>query len=167
MTDQIVIVGASLAGLSAAETIRSQGYTGRLTMIGDEPYRPYDRPPLSKMVAIGRVPASQTTLPQRFTRGSNVDWRLGVAASGLDLDRHEIQLADGQTVPFDRVLLATGTRARGWLNPDQAKLDGVITLRGRDDAEQLSSRLAARPRRSLEVLRTQGYGISLDVEVVL
>ncbi len=151
MTDKIVIVGASLSGLSAAEAMRAQGYTGRLTIIGDEPYLPYDRPPLSKAVAMGRVSASQTTLPRRFTRGDDVEWRLGIAASGLDLDKRQVQLADGQTVPFDRVLLATGTRARGWSNPGQAKLDGVITLRGRDDAEQFSLRLAARPRRVLVI----------------
>lgn len=151
MTEQIVVVGASLAGLSAAEAMRATGYTGRLTMIGDEPYLPYDRPPLSKMVATGSVPASGTRLPRHFTRGDDVDWRLGVAASGLDLDRREVRLADGDSVSFDRVLLATGTRARAWFDPEQANLDGVLTLRGRDDAEQLSARLAARPRRVLVI----------------
>src|SRR5215467_12500494 len=75
----IVIVGASLAGLSAAETLRAEGFGGSLTLIGDEPYLPYDRPPLSKAVLTGWIPAAHTTLPRRETL-ADVEWRLGVAA---------------------------------------------------------------------------------------
>ena len=150
MISRIVIVGASLAGLRAAETLRAEGFRGQVTVVGDEPYLPYDRPPLSKAVMAGRFPASHTFLPRRFTLGEgDVDWRLGVAATGLDMGKKEVQLADGQTIPFDRLLIATGTRARPWHNPDEAKLDGVMTLRGRDDAEKLCARLAAKPKRVL------------------
>jgi NADPH-dependent 2,4-dienoyl-CoA reductase/sulfur reductase-like enzyme len=145
---RIVIVGASLAGLRAAETLRTEGFTGPLTLIGEEPYLPYDRPPLTKAVLTGWVPAEHTQLPRREPL-ADVEWRLGVAATGLDLPAKQVRLADGHTVAFDRLLVTTGTRARPWPNPAEASLKGVFTLRGRDDAQRLRQRLAARPRRVL------------------
>jgi NADPH-dependent 2,4-dienoyl-CoA reductase/sulfur reductase-like enzyme len=145
---RIVIVGASLAGLCAAERLRAEGFTGSLTLIGDEPDLPYDRPPLSKAVLTGLIPAGHTQLPRWATRTS-VEWRLGVAAAGLDYPGKRVHLADGSSVPYDRLLVATGTRARPWPNPAEASLDGVFTLRGRDDARRLRERLAARPGRVL------------------
>jgi NADPH-dependent 2,4-dienoyl-CoA reductase/sulfur reductase-like enzyme len=147
---RIVIVGASLAGLRAAEDLRAEGFTGRLTIVGDEPYLPYDRPPLSKAVLAGKVPADHTTLP-RIRTLVDVEWRLGVAATGLDLARYQVCLADGGRIDFDRMLIATGTRARPWHDAEQARLDGVFTLRGRDDAERLQRRLSARPSRVLVI----------------
>lgn len=129
---RIVIVGASLAGLRAAETLREQGFTGSLTVVGDEPRPPYDRPPLSKQVLLGKSPANTTALPMR--RDPDADWRLGVAATGLDPLEKRVTLADGESLPFDRLLIATGTRARPWPNPDEASLDGVFTLRTSDEA---------------------------------
>jgi NADPH-dependent 2,4-dienoyl-CoA reductase/sulfur reductase-like enzyme len=146
----IAIVGASLAGLSAAETLRAEGFAGRITVIGDEPHLPYDRPPLSKAALIGRFPPKHTMLPRKQTR-ADVDWRLGVPAAALDLAGKRVHLADGQTVPYDRILIATGTRARPWHVPDEARLDGVFMLRGLDDAERLHARLASRPRRVLVI----------------
>src|SRR5712692_2963226 len=116
---RIVIVGASLAGLSAAGTLRAEGFTGPVTLIGDEPYLPYDRPPLSKAVPIGWIPAEHTQLPRRETL-RDVEWRLGVGATRLDLSAKRVHLADGHTVAFDRLLIATGTRARPWHNPAEA-----------------------------------------------
>jgi NADPH-dependent 2,4-dienoyl-CoA reductase/sulfur reductase-like enzyme len=147
---RIVIVGASLAGLRAAEGLRAEGFTGRLTIVGDEPYLPYDRPPLSKAVLAGKIPADHTTLPRLRTL-ADVEWRLGVAATKLDLTRYQVGLADGRALEFDRMLIATGTRARPWHDAEQARLDGVFTLRGRDDAERLQRRLAARPSRVLVI----------------
>jgi NADPH-dependent 2,4-dienoyl-CoA reductase/sulfur reductase-like enzyme len=147
---RIVIVGASLAGLSAAETLRAEGFRGSLTVIGDEPYLPYDRPPLSKAVLTGWIPAEQTDLPRLKTL-ADVEWRLGVAATGLDLWQKQVILANGHTVAYDRLLIATGTRARPWFNQAEADLDGVFTLRGRDDAQLLRQRLAAGPRRVLVI----------------
>lgn len=81
----VVIVGASLAGLRAAEALRKGGFGGRLTLVGDEPYEPYDRPPLSKQVLAGRIPPESTALPQ--DSGLEAEWRLGTPAVGLDPPR--------------------------------------------------------------------------------
>ncbi|MEU0006007.1 FAD-dependent oxidoreductase [Streptomyces sp. NPDC006314] len=142
---RIVIVGASLAGLRAAETLRAEGFTGSLTMIGDEPYEPYDRPPLSKAVLLGKASPLHTELPHR--REIDAKWRLGVAATGLDLAAKRVLLADGDEVEYDRLLIATGVRARPWPKEEEARLDGVCLLRTRDDAAGLYQRLKAGPRR--------------------
>ncbi|GAA2658217.1 NAD(P)/FAD-dependent oxidoreductase [Streptomyces lunalinharesii] len=146
---RIVVVGASLAGLRAAETLRDQGFTGSLTMIGDEPYEPYDRPPLSKQALLGRARPEDTALPRR--RDIDADWRLGVAAEGLDRDAEQVRLANGDTVPYDRLLIATGTRARPWIHPEEAALDGVFVLRTRDDSAQLQRKLTAGVSRVLVI----------------
>src|SRR3954452_3672847 len=112
---RIVIVGESLAGTRAAGALRYQGFTGSLTVIGDESAEPYDRPPLSKQVLDGWVPAEHTGLPRRGA--IEADWRLGVAATGLDLADKQVRLADGSSVGFDRLLITTGGRARPWPRP--------------------------------------------------
>ncbi|MFE3525469.1 NAD(P)/FAD-dependent oxidoreductase [Streptomyces sp. NPDC059161] len=146
---RIVVVGASLAGLRAAETIRDKGFTGQLTMIGDEPHEPYDRPPLSKGVLLGKSTAERTALPRRRT--IDAEWRLGVPAVGLDMAARRVKLADGDEVPYDRLLIATGVRARPWPNAAESELDGVFVLRTRDDGAALARRLDARPRRVLVI----------------
>ncbi|MGA4948346.1 NAD(P)/FAD-dependent oxidoreductase [Streptomyces lydicamycinicus] len=146
---RIVIVGASLTGLRAAERLRAEGFTGSLTLVGEEPQPPYDRPPLSKQVLLGKVPAGHTGLPQR--RELDARWKLGVRATGLDPVEKRVLLADGAEVPFDRLLIATGTRARPWPHPAEAALDGVFTLRTSDDARRLAERLDAGPRRVLVI----------------
>ncbi|MGW7313046.1 NAD(P)/FAD-dependent oxidoreductase [Streptomyces sp. NPDC054865] len=146
---RIVVVGASLAGLRAAETMRDKGFTGSLTMIGDEPYEPYDRPPLSKQVLLGKATADHTALPRR--RDIGAEWRLGVPASGLDMAGRRVLLADGGAVEYDRLLIATGVRARPWPNEEEGALSGVFVLRTRDDAVALERSLAAGPRRVLVI----------------
>src|SRR5262245_47795303 len=89
---RVVIRGASLAGLRAGEALRKEAFTGHLSLIGDERYRPYDRPPLSKQVLAGRVPAEHTTLPQLHKL--HAYWHLGVPATGLDLSNRRVHLAD-------------------------------------------------------------------------
>jgi NADPH-dependent 2,4-dienoyl-CoA reductase/sulfur reductase-like enzyme/ferredoxin len=136
---RIVIVGASLAGLRAAEALREEGYAGSLTLIDDETYGPYDRPPLSKGALSGHIRPDATGLPRRDDLDAR--WRLGVRATGLDLPARRVQLSDGTTVPFDRLLIATGVRARPWPDPVEAALDGMFVLRTRDDAVALQHRL--------------------------
>src|ERR1700736_5685502 len=146
---RIVIVGASLAGLRGAEGLREAGFSGPLTIIGDEQHEPYDRPPLSKQVLKGWVPADHTKLPRM--RAVDADWRLGVAATGLDRANKHVVLADGNKVPYDRLLIATGVRSRQWFNAEEAKLEGLFTLRTSDDAARLQAALKARPGRVLIV----------------
>jgi NADPH-dependent 2,4-dienoyl-CoA reductase/sulfur reductase-like enzyme/ferredoxin len=146
---RVVIVGASLAGLRAAEALRAEGFTGSLTIVGDEPEEPYDRPPLSKQVLTGMEPADATALPR--LRNVDAEWRLGVAATGLDVAGKRVLLADGGFVGFDRVLIATGVRARSWPNPAEAALDGVFSVRVPADARRLRAALEAGPRRVLVI----------------
>jgi NADPH-dependent 2,4-dienoyl-CoA reductase/sulfur reductase-like enzyme len=146
---RIVIVGASLAGLRGAEALRKEGFKGHLTIIGDEPDEPYDRPPLSKQVQKGWVSADHTKLPR--LREIDAEWRLGVAATGLDRARGVVRLANGDEVPGDRLLIATGVRSRAWPNPAEAALEGVYTLRTNRDAARLRAALAGKPRRVLVI----------------
>jgi len=148
-TGRVVIVGASLAGLRAAEALRAEGFTGSLTLVGDEPEEPYDRPPLSKQVLTGMETADDTALPR--LRRLDAEWRLGVAATGLDLAGKRVLLADGAAVPFDRLLIATGVRARGWPNAAEAALRGVFSIRVPADARNVREALEAGPRRVLVI----------------
>ena len=146
---RVVIVGASLAGLRAAEALRAGGFTGPLTLVGGELLEPYDRPPLSKQVLLGGADAGSTTLPRACDL--KAEWRLGVPAEGLDVPGKRVRLAGGEEIAFDRLLIATGTRARPWPNVREAALDGVFVLRTSDDAAALRRELAARPRRVLVI----------------
>ncbi|MFF5563483.1 NAD(P)/FAD-dependent oxidoreductase [Streptomyces sp. NPDC012623] len=146
---RVVIVGASLAGLRAAETLRDEGFVGSLTLVGEETQPPYDRPPLSKQVLLGRTGAADVGLPGR--REIHADWRLGVRAERVDRVGRRVVLAGGERLPFDRLLIATGTRARPWPNAAEARLDGVLTLRTSEDAAALTARLDAGPRRVLVI----------------
>ncbi|MBM4796407.1 FAD-dependent oxidoreductase [Streptomyces sioyaensis] len=147
--ERIVVVGASLAGLRAAEALRDEGFTGELTLIGDEPHAPYDRPPLSKAVLSGWLTTDHTELPR--VRDIAARWLLGTSATGLDLRARRVELADGRQVAYDRLLIATGTRARPWPQQQGGTLHGVHVLRTRDDADRLRTALAAGPGRVLVI----------------
>jgi NADPH-dependent 2,4-dienoyl-CoA reductase/sulfur reductase-like enzyme len=144
----IVVVGASLAGLRGAEALRRGGYDGPLTLVGDEPHRPYDRPPLSKHVLAGELEPDATALPHLVSLRAR--WRLGQPATGLDRARRTIRLADGGDIPYAKLLIATGTRARPWPGPG-ADLGGVFTIRSREDAAALRRALARPPKNVLVI----------------
>jgi len=150
---RVVIVGASLAGQRAAERLRLEGFGGTITMIGDEPHEPYDRPALSKQVLLGMAPANQTRLPRLVDLGAGgkVEWRLGVAAVGLDRRHREVLMADGSRVAYDRLLISTGVRNRPWFVPEQAAFAGVAGVRTSGDGARLQALLAARPSHVLVI----------------
>lgn len=130
---RVVVVGASLAGLRAAEALRGGGFAGRLTIVGDEVHAPYDRPPLSKAVLAGTADREDVVLAS--LAALDAQWRLGVAAVRLDLRCRRVVLADGTYETFDGLVLATGARARRL--PGAEQIDGVHVLRTLDDALQL------------------------------
>src|SRR5262245_5584878 len=108
-----VIVGASLAGAKAAQTLREEGFTGRVVLIGDEPVRPYERPPLTKEFLAGKDPIEKTYVHEESWYADNdVDLRLGTAVTAIDRTAHEVVLADGTRVGYTKLLLTTGASAR-------------------------------------------------------
>ena len=145
MLRRIAIVGASLAGLRAAETVRARGFDGELTLVGDEPHRPYDRPPLSKQVLQGTVEPEQVFFRRKDGYDAlALDMRLGVRATSLDLRTRRVTLADGTCADYDRLIIATGARARTL--PGIAPRAGLLVLRGLDDAIALRRELLHAPR---------------------
>ena len=143
--DSVVIVGASLAGLRAAETFRSEGFDGTITIIGDEQHLPYDRPPLSKQVLAGEWEPERTNLMEERHEAMNLDWRLGVRATGLDVASKTVALDDGSTITSDGVLIATGASPR--LLPGTPDLQGIHVLRTLDDSLALRADLERTPQR--------------------
>ncbi|WP_030040906.1 NAD(P)/FAD-dependent oxidoreductase [Streptomyces resistomycificus] len=135
----VAVVGASLAGLSAARSLRKQGYDGRLVVIGEELHRPYDRPPLSKEFLAGILGEAELAL-ESADEDLAAEWLLGVRATGLDHTERAVRLADGREVRADGVVIATGAAARTL--PGSEGLAGVHTLRTLDDARALRGELA-------------------------
>jgi 3-phenylpropionate/trans-cinnamate dioxygenase ferredoxin reductase component len=141
-SSRIVVVGASLAGLRAAEEIRIAGFDGPVTVVGAEPHAPYDRPPLSKQVLRGDWPVERTALAVTAEGGLDaldLDWRLGERATALDLAGRTVTLAGGGTVPWDGLVVATGAAPREL--PGTADLAGVHTLRTVDDCLAIRAEL--------------------------
>ena len=143
--DRIVVVGASLAGLRACESLRAAGYGGTITVIGAESHQPYDRPPLSKALLKGDSEPDRILLrkPEALA-GLELDLRLGVAAIALDVAGRAVTLQTGEVVAGDGVVIATGSAPRPL--PNQPELDGVTMLRTLDDSLDLRRRLAGQPR---------------------
>ena len=139
---RLVIVGASLAGLRAAQAARAAGHEGGIGMVGREPHLPYTRPPLSKELLQGTQEIEDSALQ---IGELDVEWRLGVPATGLDRASRRVQLGDGSEVPYDRLILATGCRARTWDGPG-SDLRGVHTLRELEDAVALRTALSSSRR---------------------
>jgi NADPH-dependent 2,4-dienoyl-CoA reductase/sulfur reductase-like enzyme len=142
---RIVVAGASAAGLATAETLRREGYDGTLTLVGDEPHPPYDRPPLSKQFLTGQWDTGQLALRTEADLDAlGLDLRLGVAATRLDPATRSVRLSDGSTVSYDGLVIATGVRPRRLPGRD------AQVLRSLDDALALRERLG--PGRRLVVV---------------
>ena len=137
-----VIVGASLAGAKAAETLRKEGFAGRVTLIGDELHRPYERPPLSKGYLLGSAERESVFVhPATWYAEHDVDLRLGTRATAVDARGHEVHLADGDPLRYAALLLATGSEPVRLTIPG-ADLDGVRYLRRLEDSEALKAAFA-------------------------
>jgi NADPH-dependent 2,4-dienoyl-CoA reductase/sulfur reductase-like enzyme len=169
--DSVLIVGGGAAGLAAAETLRSEGYAGALTMVCDEPELPYDRPPLSKQVLTGAWEAERT----RFREAGHYA-ELGIRlvrgrAGALDADGRTVYLSDGYPLRFDGLIIATGVRPRRL--PAGHELAGVHVLRDHPDVAALRAAFANTPRvvivgggfLGMEVAAA-ARGLGLDVTVV-
>ena len=143
--ETVVIVGASLAGIRCAEALRRQGFDGRLVLVGDEPHRPYDRPPLSKEVLRGERAPEQLALvkPESFD-ALRLELHLGQRATALDLAARRVRLESGAELAYDGLVIATGARARAL--PGAPPLAGIHVLRTLDDALAIRAELEARPR---------------------
>lgn len=145
----VVVVGASLAGLHAARALRRQGYDGTLTVVGDEPHPPYDRPPLSKQVLAGTWAPERTALLTARDDDLDLTWALGRAATGLDPRARTVALDDGTDLPYDGLVIATGAAPRRL--PGTDGLASVHVLRSLDDAVALRADLDAGPARVVVV----------------
>lgn len=141
-TQRVVIVGAGLAGLRAAEAVLDRGEGHEVTLVGDEPHAPYNRPPLSKQLLTGSMEPDECAFPTKALE--SVTTRFGAGATELDRAGRKVHLADGSTVEYDRLVIATGRRARPF--PDLPDLTGFHVLRSLDDALALRERLPDEPR---------------------
>jgi 3-phenylpropionate/trans-cinnamate dioxygenase ferredoxin reductase subunit len=136
-----VIVGAGLAAAKAAETLRAEGFDGRVVLIGDEEHRPYERPPLSKEYLRGEVGREKIFVhDQDFYARGDIELRLGRTAVSLDTSANALALDDGERLRYDRLLLTTGAEPRRLSIPG-SELDGVLYLRSVEDSDVLRERL--------------------------
>src|SRR5262245_21773109 len=142
MSEPLVVIGASYAGLQIALSARAAGHAGAILLIGDEPHLPYQRPPLSKGFLTGKVAESALPIrPQQVLDQNRIEPLLGVRATAIDRARRTVTTADGRSVPYDRLGLAVGCRPR-LLPVPGADLDGVLYLRTLDDAIAVKARMA-------------------------
>ena len=149
-TQRFVIVGAGLAGASAAAALREGGFDGQILLVGAEPHLPYNRPPLSKAYLRGEARFEDGLVnPADFYAQQRIGLRLGARASRVDPARKVVELDSGAVVPYDRLLVTTGGRNRALTTPG-ADLPGVFQLRTADDCDRI--RAAARAGRRAVVV---------------
>jgi len=172
MVDSVLIIGASVAGVGAANELRRCGFSGRITLVDAQAHLPYDRPPLSKGTIYGQeaIPDLQFHDRDHYTR-TNIDLQIGTAAQMLDLDTRTIVLESGQRLTADRIIVATGARARPF--PPNRCTGTVHLLRDLDDATRLRALL--RPGKRLVVIgggfigaevASTAAGLGLNVVVI-
>ena len=159
MPETVVILGAGQTAAQLVDSLRRDGYTGRLVVVGDESHLPYQRPPLSKKFLAGALPVERLALkPTAFYESAQAELRLGVRAEGLALGRREVALSDGDTLHYDRLLLATGSTPRRLPLPGH-DLVGVHYLRTVADVDRIRAELAPGAR----VVIVGGGYIGLEV----
>ncbi|MFE0519017.1 NAD(P)/FAD-dependent oxidoreductase [Streptomyces sp. NPDC058954] len=137
-TGRIIVAGASMGGLRAAEQLRAAGWTGAITVVGDEPHMPYNRPPLSKEVLAGKAPFESLAFTPKAV-AADVEWRLGTKVVAARLDEHTVELDDGEAMRYDGLVVATGMRPRRLRCP--GPLAGRHTVRTLTDAQGLRDEL--------------------------
>jgi len=146
MYEHIVIVGAGQAAVQAIDTLRRKGFTGKLTLVGDEPWLPYQRPPLSKKYLAGALERERLMIrPRQFFSDHSVQTHLGRRVEELSRAQQKVRLDDGSVLPYDALLLATGSRPRNLVAPG-SDLHGVHSLRTMADVERIRLDLAASKR---------------------
>jgi 3-phenylpropionate/trans-cinnamate dioxygenase ferredoxin reductase subunit len=142
----IVIVGAGLAGAKTAEELRARGYTGGLVLIGAEPHRPYDRPPLSKEYLTGAAGLDKVFVHSKdWYSEHDVQLRVGQPVVAVDAGAHVVRLADGGELPYAKLLLATGSRPRRAPVPG-GDAAGLLSLRSIEDADRIRETLHSAAR---------------------
>lgn len=172
MREPIVIVGAGPVAAQAVTSIRQLGYAGDIVVIGDEPHPPYQRPPLSKAYLSGEFALDRLALKgKEFYEKSKVDLRIGDAAVAVDAAGRSVDTARGKRVPYDKLLIATGARARQLTGP-AASLGNVHVIRSIADADRLAAVLAPGSRLTVVGggyvgLETASKARSLGVEVTV
>ena len=133
----MIIIGAGQAGAQCAFSLRQLGFDGRITLIGDEPELPYQRPPLSKAYLLGKLDKARLPIrPASYYAERNIDLRLGVRVTAIRRVEQQVVLDSGEVLDFDRLLLATGGGARG-LNVPGGELRSVHVLRTMADVDHL------------------------------
>ena len=143
MSEVVVIIGAGHAGGTAAATLRQEGFEGRIVLLGDEPYPPYERPPLSKAVLSGAMPLEKTFLRKpTFYEDKAIELRTGAGVEAIDRAARSVRLFSGESLAYDKLILATGSRLRRLKVPG-ADLPGVYYLRGIDDSLAIKAQLKA------------------------
>ena len=126
-----LIVGASVAGVRTAQALRMMGYADAITLLGEEPHLPYDKPPLSKEM-LDEDGAPVPLLTEVELAGLGLDLRLGTRAAGLDTARRQVRTEAGEVLDYGDLVIATGVKPR--VLPNSRQLEGVHTLRTHDDA---------------------------------
>ncbi|MFN3613248.1 MAG: NAD(P)/FAD-dependent oxidoreductase [Rubrimonas sp.] len=169
----IVVVGAGQAGATLVETLRAEGYEGALTLIGDEPAPPYQRPPLSKKYLLGEMTADRLHLkPGEWWKDHGVDLRTGVRVAAIDRTARQVALADGERLSWDRLALATGSRPRRLPAAMGGALPGVHVVRTLADVDAMAPAFAPGARllvvgggyiglEAAAVAATRGMGVTL------
>ncbi|MDX1508014.1 MAG: FAD-dependent oxidoreductase, partial [Woeseiaceae bacterium] len=163
MSEQIVVAGAGHAAGQVVATLKQKKFAGNIVVIGDEPYLPYQRPPLSKKFLAGELPAERLYVkPGSFYEDANIDVRLGTAVTGIDREQRFVTTGDGDTLRYDQLILAVGSRVRRIPAPG-SELGNIHYLRSIDDVMAIRRHLATAAR---AVIVGAGY-IGLEVAAVL